>query len=420
MAELLVPNRQVYDPSSTTAPSAVMLAIMELICFPGSNPLPDLALSLHLRPDRVWLAQVDGYEDRSARLANLLERHDFDVNTFVLPAFSSDCAHADTLLEALSLVLEGTGSRQCVLALGDAAGPWELVCLQVLHGLLPVDAFQVLAVVESARRLARLAPEPVTVSNLPSVLAPDDYLSACNATLRRSDSDECAFAEAVQARRSLTLLLARECAALGSGLGTLNYLASNALDREIDVVSVPKQNLPKAPARSLREALEAMQSAGLLDYDGHCELIFRSAVACRYIAGGWLEDYAWLTATELGAEHVHAGLELTWNADKGISPRNELDLFVLHHNRALTVECKAAHMGEGDTTAKILYKLDSIADRLSSLPGNAALLSAREVPELIVKRARAQDIEVFAAAGLTGFREWLKEWLDHGVVVIGP
>ncbi|MFN2335250.1 MAG: Card1-like endonuclease domain-containing protein, partial [Wenzhouxiangellaceae bacterium] len=110
---------------------------------------------------------------------------------------------------------------------------------------------------------------------------------------------------------------------------------------------------PRPPARPLREALEGMQSAGLLDFDGDRELILRSADACRYIAGGWMEEYAWLTAAELGAEHVHAGLELTWNAGSGTSPRNELDLFVLHHNRALTVECKTSNMGEGETTAKI-------------------------------------------------------------------
>ena len=154
-----------------------------------------------------------------------------------------------------------------------------------------------------------------------------------------------------------------------------------------------------------------MQAAGLLDHVGDCKLIFRSADACRYTAGGWLEEYAWLTASELGGEQVHAGLELTWNAATGISPRNELDLFVLHRNRALTVECKAGSMGRGDSTAKILYKLDSIADCLSALLGNAVLLSAREVPELIVKRARAQGTEVFAAERVTDFRDWLNDWL---------
>jgi hypothetical protein len=265
--------------------------------------------------------------------------------------------------------------------------------------------------VDGGRRMARLEPGPVAVEAIPSVVKPADYLAACGATLRQSGSAGEAYPRQVMVRRSLTLALARDCAALDSALGSLNYLATKAVDRNSRALVEPKQHLPKPPARPLREALDAVAEAGLIDFDGERELIFRSAEACRYIAGGWLEEYAWLTAAELDAEHVHAGLELTWNAGAGISPRNELDLFVLHRNRALTVECKASTMGEGDTTAQILYKLDSIADRLSSLPGNAALLSAREVPDLIVKRARAQGVVVFDAERVVEFRDWLGDWL---------
>jgi hypothetical protein len=215
----------------------------------------------------------------------------------------------------------------------------------------------------------------------------------------------------MRSRRALTLDMARHCDALGPALGALNYLAHQALDDAGERLVEPKQSLPFDAARPLRRALTGMVDAGLLDFDGGRELIFRSAAACRYVGGGWLEEYAWLTASELGAEHVHAGLELTWNAGAGISPRNELDLFVLHGNRALTVECKGGFMGEGDDTAGILYKLDSIADRLSALPGNAVLLSAREVPELIKKRARSQGTAVFDAERLTEFQDWSRAWL---------
>ncbi|MCA1778095.1 MAG: DUF1887 family protein, partial [Xanthomonadaceae bacterium] len=304
------------------------------------------------------------------------------------------------------------GQREVVLALGASAGPWDLACMQMLRGLLRDGEFRVVMWIGGARRMARMAPGPVTVEDLPSVLQPGDYLAACNATLRSSASETAEWMDGARARRGLTLKLATECEPLGSALGMLNYHASEAVDRDGENLVAPKQHLPRPPARPLREALEGMQSAGLLDFDGDRELILRSADACRYIAGGWMEEYAWLTAAELGAEHVHAGLELTWNAGSGTSPRNELDLFVLHHNRALTVECKTSNMGEGETTAKILYKLDSIADRLSSLPGNAVLLSAREVPELIVKRARAQGTAVFDAERVVAFPEWLEEWLD--------
>ena len=390
---------------------AARLRYMDLICFPSSDALSDLALVLHARPARAWLAVVDDKREGAARLERLLGRHGIEVGRFVLPGFSKCNRHADVLVDGLGPVLESAGQRELVLALGGSAGPWELVCQQVLRGLLTETEFRMLALVDGARRVARIAPGPVEVDAIPNMLSPDDYLTACNATLRQSASDEQTFAEAAKARRRLTFSLAHECEALGSALGMLNYHASDAVDRDGENLVAPKQHLPRPPARPLRQALERMAGAELLDFDGGQELIFRSAEACRYVAGGWMEEYAWLTATELGAEHVHAGLELTWNARSGVSPRNELDLFVLHRNRALTVECKTSDMGQGDTTARILYKLDSIADRLSSLPGNAVLLSAREVPELIVKRARAQGVAVFDAGRVVGFRGWLEGWL---------
>ena len=298
------------------------------------------------------------------------------------------------------------------MALGESAEPWELVCRQVMEDLLDKGEYRVIVLTGDLRHAVSIAPGRIETEVLPSLLEPADYLQACNATLRQSASDEAQHVEQMRARRKLTFHLAACCADIGPALGTLNYLANQAVDQDGDALIAPKQALPRKPARPLHEALSQLDHAGLIDFDGNAELIFLSAGACRYVAGGWLEEYAWLTADELGAEHVHAGLELTWNAGKGISPRNELDLFVLHRNRALTVECKTSEMGEGDITARMLYKLDSIAERLSSLPGNAALLSAREVPDLIVKRSRAQGIELFAAERLTSFRDWLSEWLE--------
>jgi len=384
---------------------------MNLLCFPSDNLLHDLVLPLHFRPGTVWVVDVAGRGERAERFAGLLEAHGFDVRAIALPAFGEVADHSAALMGPLGGLLMESADREAVLALGTSAGPWELACMQVLRGLLRPGEFRVVMLDDDARRMVQVEPGPIAVDDVPSVLQPGDYLRACEATLRAVQSERDEYADAVVARRSLTLHLARECDALGAALGTLNYLSSNAVDRDGEALVAPKQTLPTPPARPLREALASMADVGLLDFDGERELIFRTAEACRYVAGGWIEEYAWLTAAELDAEYVHAGLELTWNAGSGKAPRNELDLFVLHRNRALTVECKASTMGEGDMTAQILYKLDSIADRLSALPGNAALLSAREVPELIVKRARAQGVIVFAAGRLVAFRGWLGEWL---------
>ena len=385
---------------------------MELLCFPSRDPLHDLVLPLYLRAARVWLPVNPLRVVEGERLRACLKTHGFGVEWLDWPKFADCSDHATPVITFLERMTQDTSASEVVMALGESDEPWELVCRQVMEDLLDKGEYRVIVLTGDLRHAVSIASGRIETEVLPSLLEPADYLQACNATLRRSASDEAQHVEKMLARRRLTFHLAACCADIGSALGTLNYLANQAVDQGGEALIAPKQHLPRSPAPPLREALGYLGNAGLIDYDGELELIFRSAEACRFVAGGWLEEYAWLTADELGAEHVHTGLELTWNTGKGISPRNELDLFVLHRNRALTVECKTSEMGEGDITARVLYKLDSIAERLSALPGNAALLSAREVPDLIVKRARAQGIELFAAERLTSFRDWLREWLN--------
>jgi len=389
---------------------------MELICFPSADPLQDLLLPLHLQATAVYLPTPPGRRTQAERLARVLRDRAVAVHAIDWPAiggFDGGCDEpAAEVLRRLGPAFEAIDHGVIGLALGASAGPWELIVQQVLRDLLGRDEFRVFALSSDGMGVLQLEPGPVVCQPLEVALRPADYLAACNATLRDSASERPPRIEAMQHRRGLTLQMARDCAALGPALGTLNHLAHRALDERGERLTDPKQHLPFDAAAPLRRALNGLGELGLVDFDGQRELIFCSADACRYVGGGWMEEYAWLTASELGADHVHAGLELTWNTGPGIAPRNELDLFVLQGHRALTVECKAGFMGEGEETARVLYKLDSIADRLSALPGNAVLLSAREVPELIKKRARAQGTAVFDGPGLVDFQAGLRAWLE--------
>jgi len=385
---------------------------MNLICFPSRDVLHDLILPLHLRPAKVWVMSVQGCQPQTEHLMSLLRAHDIAHVSIGLPPLPQCDDPAELLHQRLQQPLAAATETPLVLAVGASIDLWEHYSLCFLRAMLAPQQYQVLALAQDGRTLLTLAPETVRQQTLPNLLTSRDYLSACHATLRSSASQAGDHAHGVAQRRTTTLLLARQCQQLGKHLGTLNYLARAALDRDTDALVAPRQKIEQARSETLHELLLQLAANGLLDYVASEQTVyFHSAAGCAYLAGGWLEEYAWLTATELGADEVHAGLELTWNAGKGISPRNELDLFILQHNRALTVECKTAYMGAGDTTAKILYKLDSIADRLSRLPGNAVLLSAREVPELMRKRAQAQGVGLFDAGRLIQFRHWLAEWL---------
>lgn len=382
-----------------------------LVAFPRRDLLDQLVVALHLQPVCCLLFDY-GPGHGARRLQEMLTHHGLACQVETLPDFQ-DCAdHVQHLLNALSACQEQL-ALPCptVLNVGLAADAWEMQCQQLLRNLFSKEEFAVVAFEASNSTLHHLEPGPVSTQQVPAILEPADYLMARGATLRQALTDSETHRQAIIGRRSLSLQLARQCAKIGKNISVLNAVCAAALSGDEQVLAAPAQTFYYSPSGAFREALLAMQQAGLLMFDGKRELVFSSLDACRYLKGGWLEEYAWLTAIEAGAVQVHGGLELTWNTGSGKSPRNELDLFLLHNNRALTVECKTLFMGEGDETAKILYKLDSIADRLGEAPGNAVLLSALPVRELIGKRAIAQGIEVFDAGGLYDFRPWLRGWL---------
>ena len=229
---------------------------MELICFPSADPLRDMVLPLHLAPAKVRLLITPIRKNEGARLAKCLAARDFAVETLDWPAFDECDDHAGEVLSRLGAALESAAGSEVVLALGESAGAWELVCQQVLRQLLSEGEFRVMALTSDSGHAVHLEPGPVSIEAIASVLAPADYLYACNATLRASASDEDGHVEAMRSRRGLTLDLARHCHDLGPALGTLNYLAHQSLDDSGTRLMEPRQHLPFDAARPLRRALD--------------------------------------------------------------------------------------------------------------------------------------------------------------------
>jgi Domain of unknown function (DUF1887) len=60
----------------------------------------------------------------------------------------------------------------------------------------------------------------------------------------------------------------------------------------------------------------------------------------RYMSGIWLEELAWLAATEAGADEAVFGQVLGWNV-KGFSGENEIDLIARRNKHLCFISCKA-------------------------------------------------------------------------------
>lgn len=117
--------------------------------------------------------------------------------------------------------------------------------------------------------------------------------------------------------------------------------------------------------------------------------------ATQYLGGGWLEEWAWLQVSHLGADEIALGV--TYRDELARSNRNEIDLAVVHNNRLLIIEAKTANFGafggEGKA-ADALYALDSKSHALSQLFASRVLLSRRSLDSWTLLRAQQMRISV--------------------------
>jgi hypothetical protein len=158
------------------------------------------------------------------------------------------------------------------------------------------------------------------------------------------------------------------------------------------------------------ELLEMMQIKRIIlkEENGHaiCE-----AEGRRYLAGGWLEELAWLAAIEGGVDEARYGQVVGWDV-KGYVGENEIDLIMRKGTSLGFVSCKALrseldmhdkkhrhrmmdavheadnladHFGRPGDRVAVLVSTDLIDEakgsvRYNALMGKAAILDVRLIP----------------------------------------
>lgn len=254
------------------------------------------------------------------------------------------------------------------------------------------------------QRLDWLAPvarsEPMA-----EVLRIDDVLLA-QGYRRQAGSGGAEAAERQRAaieREAITRWTGARIAPLARFFGVMNALAANAL-RERFAAS---QQLQFAPGGVGAEWLRYCAAGGLAHWDGEVQVVFGSAEAARYLGGGWVEEFAALKISGARA-HDHAVSIRVEHVDSRTG--NEIDALVVHRNRVLVVECKAARPGEDD--GDWIYKLSQLARAIGGAFATPLLLSARTLPEHHRRRAREYHVEWLDGAELARLPAWLRGWMN--------
>lgn len=236
-----------------------------------------------------------------------------------------------------------------------------------------------------------------------------DYLEARGFTVDSCDSDHEEWRNRAEARKALTLFLARKMPVAGGGfIQQLNEAANKALDRDDKVLSNPVQKFKVNDKGN--KILQELVTNELIEQPQEGKIKFLSAEKAKYLRGVWLEEYVWDRLRSMGLDDVRVNVKGSWGPHKG-SADNEFDCIVVHHNRMLFIECKTVFFGSGEKGQDVLNKMDALGARAKGLFGTTLLLSALQLDRKTMDRANAYKIQVLDGKNITTIQDFVLKWM---------
>lgn len=377
---------------------------LHLMIASGQN-LPNLIPALQCGARSAWVLRTPAMQASARHLAAALKARGVDVQ--LIDFADDDVTRLHAQAEQLA---QRVGQRALVVNLTGGTKLMTLALVQTLAADLqtaPGAAEPHLLYCDTLhRRLDWLAPQPRTEPMQP-VLKIDDVLLAQG--YRRQPGSGGAEAAEWQRRAgdraTLTRWLGDRAHDIGGFFGALNALAQRALPA--DGGFAPEQQLKFTPGGAAADLLRLARDAGLLSWNGHTDLVFHDRDAAGYLGGGWVEEYAGFKFAGARANGGWAPRLCIEQVDTGTT--NELDGVLVHDNRLLMVECKAARTDEA--LADWVYKASQLARSVGGLLARPLLLTAREVGDTHRNRAREYGVDLLAAGELRRLPEYLRNWM---------
>lgn len=372
--------------------------------------LANLIPALQCGAREVWILQTPEMKKKgaAAHLAAALKARDVRVERI---DFADD--DVSTLHGQAEAVARRVAGRAVTINLTGGTKLMTLALVQTLAADLQTapgaQAPYLIYCDTRHHRLDWLAPAPRSDAMQP-VLKVDDVLLAQG----YRSQDGSAGAEAAEWQRraderaKLTQWLGVQSRQIDRFFGVLNAIAQRAQPQGHGGPFVAAQNLDRAARGTEAEVLRRSTEFGLLSWDGGTSVALLSRDAAEFLGGGWVEEYA---ARKLSGARANGG----WRPRLRIEhvdthTTNELDGVLVHDNRMLLVECKAARSGE--KTADWIYKLAQLARQVGGQLARPLLLSARTLGDTDHDRAREYGVDVLDGSELRGLPSYLKEWMN--------
>lgn len=399
---------------------------------------PELSLIpiLQLRPQRIVLAPCQSSPQAAERLAILL-RHELPDGTAIetspsLPTHEPRrCAEqAARLAEditrqqfdepSLAVTLDPGGCDTLIALLFQQA--MRCCCADLMYVDVPAGVLY---------RLPGDSPESVPEAMaIEPVLNVDRYLQANGRKRVRAHSDSKTWREACEQRRPLTHYLAHHADHLAGLLGELH----NIVHGDDGVLATPaapapprlrngaaRRPLSVTPRFPATDALTALCEAGLLQWSNEAprEIAITSPEGAYYLGGGWLTEYAWLSAREAGLAQVYSeahilDLSCQHNAEPVVT-----DCLAVERNQLLFIESliiqpeSEAHLEQG------LNRLHGMLNHSAGLEATRLLLACGDFDKARqrlteLQRHRGLQVQVVESVELKHLPALLASWKEHG------
>jgi len=406
-------------PSCQPKPSNIMTTLpsIHLIIVTGQAQA-NLIPILQLKPAIVALAISESMRENAKVFVKLLTKlanyKDADILPFAVP----DAGFEAIRYRALEIEDELRRNYRNSPITYHATGGTKIMALgfyQVFQG----QSDTVLYTDTVHGQIETLHPEKAPAIMIGKVLTIESYLLSMDKTYRKHA--DAAWENKARQRRSLSFWLVQNIEDLQDFWPAMNKLVQDALAKEQRGVPPslvrPEQQFDRNPTNVLwQQALKKIAEAGICQWDNQKPevLYFDNPDGAKYLGGAWIEEYVWLTASELGCEQVWANVEFTEAASPKDDIRNEMDCLILHNNRLSMIECKTSKFTNGQSrNSDILYKLKTLEHSAGGLFGDAWLISALKLDEKTQNRAREYKINVIDSTKLNTLQDAIRNWMNR-------
>ncbi|QTP54280.1 DUF1887 family protein [Billgrantia sulfidoxydans] len=400
------------------------------------RPEVSLIPILQLRPQRIVLIPCQSPPQATERLAILL-RHELPPGTAIethprLPADEPDrCArYADELAETLYRQQFDTPTLSVTL---DAGGCSTLIALLFQQAMRRCSADWLYVDIQAGAlyRMACDGPDSAPeVMAIEPVLDVDRYLQANGRKRVRALSDSDDWRQACAQRKSLTRYLAHHADRLAVLLGELHDMVHGeggvleSVNRQSGARLRPgaeRQWLKAAPNFPATDALKALHEAGLLRWSSDAPEVvdIDSVEAGRYLGGGWLTEYTWLSAREAGLSRVCSEAHILDLSGQHNGEPVVSDCLAVERNQLLFIESLIARPGTRTCVEQGLKRLHGMLNHSAGLAATRVLLACGEfdtsrqrLTEL--QRLQGLQVEVVENRELKHLPDLLAGWKEQG------